>query len=131
VQASGYLYQHAIPGSALVFVTSNFPSPYTANYDAFLPNANQTAELLLDAGLEHLALNADDLPTVEQYVRDQGGPTGYLVISRSMKVHVQYFGYTDESALDTLNRTLAASPRWKVWYHNADVTIYQLVAPAR
>jgi O-antigen/teichoic acid export membrane protein len=131
VQASGYLYEHAQPGAALVFVTSNFPSPYTANYGTFHPSGNQTAELLKEAGLEHLALNDADLPAVEQYTRDLGGPTAYLVISRSMKVHVRYFGYTGDEALDTLNRSLAASPRWRLWYRNADVTIYQLVAPAR
>ena len=81
-------------------------------------------------GLAHLKLNEDDLPAVEQFARDQGGPTAYLVVSRSMKVYAHYFGYLADGALDTLDRSLDASPRWSLFYRNADVAVYQLVAPA-
>jgi hypothetical protein len=130
IQASGYLYQFAQPGAAIVLATSDFPSPYTANYGGFKPGGNGIAELMKGADLAHLKLNSDDLPAVEQYARDQGGSTAYLVISRSMKVHAHYFGYLADGALDTLASSVAASPRWRLFYLNTDVVIFQLTAPA-
>ncbi|OLB81910.1 MAG: hypothetical protein AUI14_01620 [Actinobacteria bacterium 13_2_20CM_2_71_6] len=111
-----------------MLATSDFPSPYTANYGGFKPGRNGIAELMKGANLAHLKLNADDLPAVEQFARDQGGTTAYLVISRSMKVYAHYFGYLADGALDTLDRAVGASANWKPFYHNADVVIYQLVA---
>jgi O-antigen/teichoic acid export membrane protein len=129
IQASGYLYEHADPGAAIVLATSDFPAPYTANYGGFKPGHNGVAELMKAGGLAHLKLNEDDLPAVEQFARDQGGPTAYLVVSRSMKVYAHYFGYLADGALDTLDRSLDASPRWSLFFRNEDVAIYQLVAP--
>jgi O-antigen/teichoic acid export membrane protein len=129
IQASGYLYGHAEPGAAIVLATSDFPAPFTANYGGFKPGRNGVAELMKAGGLAHLKLNEDDLPAVEQFARDQGGDTAYLVISRSMKVYAHYFGYLADGALDTLDRSLDASPRWSLFYRNADVAVYQLTAP--
>jgi hypothetical protein len=112
-----------------VLATSDFPGPYAANYGGFKPGRNGIAELMKGAILAHLKLNDDDLPAVEQFARDQGGPTAYLVISRSMKVYAHYFGYLADGALDTLDRSLVASPRWTLFYRNPDVAIYQLIAP--
>src|SRR5256714_40418 len=92
IQASGYLYEHADPGAAIVLATSDFPAPFTANYGGFKPGRNGVAELMKAGGLAHLKLNEDDLPAVQQFARDQGGQTAYLAVSRSLKGSAHYFG---------------------------------------
>jgi hypothetical protein len=132
IVGSKWLYDHAQPGAAIVLATSDFPSPYTPNYGNFKPGRNGVGELIKAAQMAHLKLNAADLPAVEAYARGLAGTTSYLVISRSMRVYAHYFGYLfdKDHALDNLQAACAASPRWKLFYSNPDVVIYQLVAPA-
>jgi hypothetical protein len=133
IVASKWLYGHAQPGAAIVLATSDFPSPYTANYGGFKPGRNGVAELIKANAMAHLKMNSADLPSIESYSRQLGGTTSYLVLSRSMRVYAHYFGYLydKDHALDNLQAACAASPNWKLFYRNPDVVIYQLVAPAQ
>jgi hypothetical protein len=62
-----------------------------------------------------------------------GGEPAFLAVSRNGKVTSQVLDLLPRGSLDELERALSRSRRFRVWYRNADTTIFQLVQarPAR
>jgi hypothetical protein len=127
VAAAQYLYAHAEPGSTVVLAAPDFPSRLSANYGDF----NKTVpvgepDLVKGAGLKNVTFYGEYLPPIESFARSFHGTTAYLVVSNEMANYTTYFGYEPPGAMTNLRNTLNYAPQWTVFYHNPDVTIYQL-----
>jgi hypothetical protein len=56
-----------------------------------------------------------------------GGAPAFLAVSRNGKVTSQVLGLLPRGSLDELEGALSRSRRFRVWYRNADTTIFELV----
>jgi hypothetical protein len=117
--ASGWLYQHAAPGSVLVLAADNFPGLEVANYRAYnlviVPSDPQSGQAWLDEG---------NVLDVEEWLISLGHPTVYVVFSQSMANYASYFGYP--TGYEKLAKAVARNPRWHAVYRNPDVVIYRV-----
>jgi hypothetical protein len=117
--ASGWLYDHAAPGSVLVFAADNFPELEVANYQAYnlviVPSDPQDGLAWLDEG------NVID---VEQWLSSLGQSSVYFVFSQSMANYANYFGAP--AGYSQLEKAVPGNPRWHQVYRNPDVVIYRV-----
>jgi hypothetical protein len=130
VAAAQYLYANGQPGSTVMLAAPIFPSRIAANYSDF--NRSVTVgepDLVIGANLRGFTLNQQYLPAIENYAESFHGTTTYLVVSNGMRRYADYFGALPSGSLDSLEQTLQASPQWTTFFHNDDVTIYQLTQP--
>ncbi len=130
VTASEYFYAHAPVGSVLMLSSPDFPIRLAANYDHFRgPVGDDTPSLLDTNVLRYKALGPAQIPTVidliEKYSR-----SGFLVFSRTQFQYASVFRLSPPGQLPALERAVAASPRFRLWYDAGHVQIYQLLAPA-
>ena len=130
VAASQYFYDHAPPHSVLMLASPQFPVRLAGNYDQFRLTIGEGDPSLLTVkpSLRHKMLGARYVPVIAQAMRDYaGGQPVYLVVSRNGKVTSQILHLLPRGSLDELERALSRSRRFRVWYRNADTTIFQLV----
>ena len=68
------------------------------------------------------------VPVIAQAMRDYaGGVPAFLAVTRNAKVTSQVLDMLPRGSLDELERALSRSRRFRIWYRNADTTIFQLV----
>jgi hypothetical protein len=130
VAASEYFYGHAPPHSLLMLASPQFPVRLTSNYEQFqLAIGESDPNLLVIApSLRHRMFGARDVPVVAEVLRDySGGRPAFLVVSQNGKVYSDVFDLLPRGSLDRLQRALARSKRFRIWYRNNDTTIYRLV----
>lgn len=130
VAAARYLYANGQPGATIMLAAPIFPGRIAANYTQF--NRSVTVgepDLIVGAKLRGFTLNQQYLPAIENYAESFHGTTTYLVVSNGMRHYADYFGALPPGSLDTLDQTLQSSPQWTTFFHNPDVTIYQLIRP--
>jgi hypothetical protein len=123
--ASHYFNAHARTGSVLVLAAPNFPERSTGTYAQFVVTSGAfDPQLLSDPHLQHQVFNAADLPEIEAIVGVYS-PNGYLAITTGMKTYAHLFKLLPDGSLDSLDKTLAASPQWSLFFRNQDAVIYQ------
>jgi hypothetical protein len=129
VAANQYFYDHARPGSVLGLVSLNVPSRVSGRYDEFMSGSTPPALSTVEAFRHHL-LGEADLPALSALYREHAGRTAgdvYLSLSTDQQVYVEVLGLMPDGALAGLDRALAASVEWEVFYTNADAVIYRLL----
>jgi hypothetical protein len=130
VAASQYFYDHAPPRSVLMIASPQFPVRLAGNYDQFRLTIGEADPSLLTVkpSLRHKVLGDRHVPVIAQAMRDYGGGApAFLVVSRNGKVTSQVLDLLPRGSLDELEQALSRSRRFRVWYRNADSTIFQLV----
>jgi hypothetical protein len=130
VAASQYFYDHAPPRSVLMIAAPQFPVRLAGNYDQFRLTIGETHPSLLTVkpSLRHKMLGDRHVPVIAQVMRNYGGGQPvYLAVSRNGKVTSQILHLLPRGSLDELERALTRSRRFRIWYRNADTTIFQLV----
>ena len=128
--AEQYFYQHAKTGSVLVLGAPNYPERSSGTYDRFVVTSGANdPKLAPNTYFLHRMLGVDDLPALEDEVHAYAAH-GYFAITTGMKIYCHVYGLLPDGSLDSLDRALAASNRWKVFYRNQDAVIYELIAPA-
>jgi hypothetical protein len=130
VAASQYFYDHAPPRSVLMIASPQFPVRLAGNYDQFRLTIGEADPSLLTVkpSLRHKVLGDRHVPAIAQAMRDYGdGAPAFLVVSRNGKVTSQVLDLLPRGSLDELEQALSRSQRFRVWYRNADSTIFQLV----
>ena len=136
VAASQYFYDHAPPHSLLMIASPQFPVRLAGNYEQFRLTIGEADPNLLTVkpSLRHKMLGDRHIPVIVQAMRDYGGgEPAFLAVSRNGKVTSQVLDLLPRGSLDELERALSRSGRFRVWYRDADTTIFQLVqaSPAR
>jgi hypothetical protein len=130
VAASQYYYDHAPSRSLLMIASPQFPVRLTGGYDQFRLTIGEADPNLLTVkpSLRHKMLGDRHIPVIAQAMRDYGGGApAFLAVSRNGKVTSQVLGLLPPGSLDELERALSRSRRFRVWYRNADTTIFELV----
>jgi hypothetical protein len=130
VAASRYIYENGRQGGILLLAAPNFPMRASADYDRFrIRNGPYDPNLMDSPQLRNRLLGEDDLPAIEataRYYENSGKPV-YLVISSGMKAYCHLFTLLPDGSLDSLDRALATSERWRVFYRNDDAVVYELL----
>jgi hypothetical protein len=134
VAASQYFYDHAPPRSLLMIASPQFPVRLAGNYEQFRLTIGEADPSLLTVkpSLRHKMLGDRHVPVIVQAMADYaGGEPAFLVVSRNAKVTSQVLDMLPPGSLDQLERALSRSRRFRIWYRNADTTIFQLVQAHR
>ena len=130
VAASQYFYDHAPPHSVLMIASPQFPVRLAGNYEQFRLTIGEADPSLLTVkpSLRHKMLGDRHIPVIAQAMRDYGGgEPAFLAVSRNGKATSRVLDLLPRGSLDELERALSRSGRFRVWYRNADTTIFQLV----
>jgi hypothetical protein len=126
VETAQYLYTHAPPDSAILAPSSNIPLRLTANYGS-LGGGGDPDDLSVALPKDRGTITADDLKAVDAMAQGYGGTPVFVMLSKSEQAYLHYFGYGPDGQLDNLNRALAGSPAWKVFYRTPDSVVYRFV----
>lgn len=127
VQASNWFYAHAPAGSVLMLAAPDFPARYGPRYKLVKgPQSDDDPNLLRTNLFRHRALGPSDLVDVIAAI-DAYSPRGYLVFSTTGTVYARIFRLTPPGALQSLERAVAHSRRFRLYYRNADARIYEVI----
>jgi hypothetical protein len=131
VQATAYFYSHARPGSVLMLAGDNYPNDLAADYRTFAGEVGDSSpNLLADPKLRGHVLGTADIPEVLSYVRTYSS-RGYLVFSKSQYTYAEFFHSVPAGSLQGLQRAVAGSRDFTLWFSNADARIYRIISPPR
>lgn len=127
VRASEYFDQHAQAGSALLFSGPNFPGDYGPRY-ALMRGAGRAEPptLLYSERFRNRQLGRGDVPAVVASILHYA-PGGYIVFSTSQTEYAHVFKLVPDGALQSLEKAVASSKHFRLFYGNRDARIYQLV----
>ncbi|MDQ6946453.1 MAG: HEAT repeat domain-containing protein [Actinomycetota bacterium] len=133
VQAGQYFYDHAAPRSVLRTVAPNFPASVGDRYNEFGTAPDVLSMLSTAFGdLHNRSLDPSDPPVIAQLIERSAGPGAsvgqYLVLSKGQQVYAEVMGLSPPGSLARLDRALAESPDWQVFYRNTDAVIYRLAS---
>jgi hypothetical protein len=118
--ASLWLYSHAPRGSLFVLAVDNFPSLESADFKYFNLKA-------IPAYTQQGKTTVANQARVRRWLDSLGYRRAYVISSRSMVTHAQYFGMP--SHYSQLIDAVLDKPGWSVLYSNADTTIYRVRLP--
>ncbi|MCW3027657.1 MAG: hypothetical protein JWN81_868 [Solirubrobacterales bacterium] len=126
VRASEHFYSHAPAGAVLMLAGEDFPLRSGARYaDMAGPPGDHSPDLLENHLLGRKALGSADLPTVVNALH-RYSRYGFIVFSTTQLAYADIFGSTRKGALTQLERAIAASPRFHLWYATGSARIYEL-----
>jgi hypothetical protein len=128
VVASEYYYAHAPAGSVLMQASyDEFPSRLGVSYAVMAgPQQENEPNLLGMRAFRNRPLGSADIPAViaaiHQYARE-----GFLVFTTSGYHAEELFSLAPPGAVRSLERAVAESGRFRLWYATGDARIYELV----
>jgi hypothetical protein len=127
VSASEYYFAHAPAGSVLMLAAPDFPTRAGARYAVMRgPAADDGPNVLGVPSFQGRQLGPADvthvIAEIHQYSR-----SGFLVFATSGYRYAELHDWTPPGAMQRLEGAVAASPRFRLWYRNADARIYRLV----
>jgi hypothetical protein len=129
VRASERFYYHARPGSVLLLSAPGFPYRYGGTYPEFRgPEGDANPNLLTTLSLQNRQLGAADIPRVIERIKEYAR-YGYISFTKDQTAFAEVMGVTPHGALTHLEEAIARSPRFRLWYSNKDVQIYELLGP--
>jgi hypothetical protein len=129
VRASEWFYYHARHGSVLLLSAPGFPYRYGGTYPDFRgPEGDANPNLLTTLSLQNRQLGAADIPRVIERIKEYAR-YGYISFTKDQNAFAEVMGVTPHGALTHLEEAIARSPRFRLWYNNKDVQIYELVGP--
>jgi hypothetical protein len=128
VAAADYFYAHAPAGSALVLTTPDFPSRDSADYDRFKSGKGEFETNLASLAFRGVFFGPDTLASVEKAVRTDVGPNGhgFLALGPGQRAYAAEFELLPPGSIESLDRALAGSPRWRLFFRQGDSAIYEL-----
>jgi hypothetical protein len=116
-----FLYQHARPGSSFAAEVSYLPWRYQ-DYDQ-----HRVLAIMPMLDWQHPPSPAQALGRIARATRPgDGQPAGFVILTRSQRINVETFGgLPTPGYLDTFERLLRQSPRFRLIYSNSDAQIYE------
>jgi hypothetical protein len=128
VKASEHFFQYAPAGSALVLAGQDFPSHVGWRYRLMAGGfGDDSPDLFTNhPALSDHVLGSRDLPAV---IADLAGITSraFLVFSTTQLDYATLFHTTPAHSLEGLERAVAQSQDFRLWYRNSDTRIYELI----
>ncbi|MGF7236221.1 MAG: hypothetical protein ACQSGP_14840, partial [Frankia sp.] len=118
VVASQYLFDHGQAGSLIMEAAPNFPTRYGGTYDQFLP-ANTDSTLLDDNTFRGRKLGPADVPAVVRLLASYHR-NAYLIFATTETTAAEVLGITPPGAIPGLERAVATSGQFTVWYSSAN-----------
>jgi hypothetical protein len=128
VLASEYFYAHAPARSTLILAAEDFPTRVGPRYRLLLSQSDpppltgpgrNTDEFL------HRPLGQAQIPAVVAIMRGYSA-SSFLVFSTTGYHYASVHALTPPGALESLERAVASSPRFGLWYGSGDARIYRL-----
>ncbi len=131
VRASEWFYYHAQHGSVLVLAAPGFPYRYGGTYPDFSgPEGDANPNLMSHHNFRARQLGAAEVPAIIGIIR-RISSSGYISFTKDEIAYAQDLGITPVGALGHLERAVARSPKFRLWYANKDVQIYEMIARPR
>ncbi len=131
VRASEYFNAHARAGSVLLFSAPDFPGRFGSRYPLIRGPKNADDPTLLNGPkFRGRPLGSRDVPAVTALV-EHYSQHGYVLFSTTQTEYAHVFQLTPDGALESCERAIASSPRFRLWYRNRDTRIYELVGGAQ
>jgi hypothetical protein len=118
--ASLWLYSHAPRGSLFVLAIDNFPSLESADFKDY--NLK-----VIPAYTQEGKSSEANQAQVRRWLDSLGYRRAYIISSRSMAAHADYFG--TPLHYSQLIDAVLDRPGWSILYRNADTTIYRVRLP--
>lgn len=128
VAASQYLYAHGQAGSLIMGAAPNFPTRYGGTYDRFTP-ADTDSTLLDDNTFRGRKLGPADVPAVVRQLASYHRNV-YLIFATTETTAAEVLGITPPGAIPSLEKAVATSGQFTVWYSSPNARIYQLTPAA-
>jgi hypothetical protein len=127
VTAAQYFYAHAPAGSSLTLAAPDFPTRVEPRYAA-MADPDEDVNLMLDPALRDRQLGAADIQKAVDFM-NLYSHSGYLVFASSEYRYAAATSLLPAGSLASLQRAVAQSGRFRLWYRTRDASIYQLVNP--
>jgi hypothetical protein len=129
VRASNYFYAHTPAGAVLMQAAPDFPARFGPRYHLVVgPQSDDDPNLLRVNLLRYRPLGPHDIPDVISIIQ-QYSQKGFLVFAPTEFNYAKVFHLSPPGALQSLERAVASSPRFRLYYHDADTRIYELLPP--
>ena len=111
----------------LVSVATGFPGSVGPRYPALGGRRETVPPNLLDEGdrFRHRPLGTADVPAVIAAMRAHA-PETFLAFSTTQRRYVETFRLMPRQAIERLERAVAGSPDFRLWYATEDARIYRL-----
>jgi hypothetical protein len=131
VSASEWFYYHARPQSVLVLAAPGFPFRYGGTYPEYLgPEGDANPNLLSESVFVGQKLGPVQVPDVAARIQEYS-KHGYIVFDKDETTYAEVFRLTPPGALASLEKAVAQSPDFRLWYDNGVVRIYELVVETK
>ncbi len=130
VAANQYFYDHARPGSILGLVSPNVPARMGPRYVEFMSGSTPPVLSTVEAFQNH-QLGPADLPALSSLYREHTEATSgdiFLLLSADQQTYVEVLGLMPRDALARLDRALASTTDWELFYRNDDAVIYRFLS---
>jgi hypothetical protein len=126
VAASLYFYSHAPAGSGLMLAGPDFPGDIGARYAVMRGHSTESHPNVLEyPEFEDHLFGPADVPQLASDLRALS-PHGFIAFSTSEYNNARLFGLTVPGALSALERAVAGSRLFHLWYEAPNVRIYRL-----
>jgi hypothetical protein len=126
VAAGEYFYDHAPSGSVLLLAAPDFPTKVGPRYTLMKgTQAEDGLNIAATRSFEDRPLGRAQVPAVISLLR-QYSPRGYVAFSTTQYRFAAIKELTAPGALGNLERAIASSTHFHLWYVNRDTRIYEL-----
>jgi hypothetical protein len=127
VRASEYFFAHAQAGSVMLFSAPNFPGDYGPRYPLIRgTGSSDPPTLLYSKRFRNRQLGSADVPAVVASIQHYSS-RGYVVFSTTQTEYAHAFQLVPDGALGNLEKAVAHSRHFRLFYGNRDARIYRLV----
>lgn len=120
VAAAQYLYTATPAGSLLIDANWDYPRTFR-NYERY-----NYLTLLYLSKQQQARLRRDPVDVIARLMSDRRYPAAYFIVTRSEKAEVNMTAEMPPGSLDTIERALRRSPRFKAVVANPDATVFTL-----
>jgi hypothetical protein len=126
LDTSEYFYSTARPGSVLMLAGEDFPLRVGARYGEMAgPAGDHSPNLLEEPRFKNRRFVRRDLRPIARSIL-RYAPNGYLVFSTTQNRFARYYGTTPPGTFEELERWIADSPKFALWYSTPDSRIYRV-----
>ena len=128
VDAAEHFYANAPAGSVLMLAAPQFPMKVGARYPVMRgpEAADDRPNIVGEKEFQERPLGIADVPAVIGAMRQFSRRAGFLVFATTGLGFARFYNIAPPGELERLERVVARSPRFTLWYRNDDTRIYRV-----